>query len=102
LIQGAERTTSAAPSGAYPPASRPGCKGLFHNRPLFHLRSNRPHQPVAKSYCRQAGAKRWDARRANPEEWGVPTVRRNDACLRETHRQTGWSATQRFAFFNGL
>jgi len=40
---------------------------------------------------RQAGQERWDTKRANLEEWGVRPVRRNDACLRETHRQARFS-----------
>jgi len=41
--------------------------------------------------------KRWNAGRANPEEWGVPGVGRSDE---------GWSVTSlawpQFAFFNSL
>jgi len=37
-----------------------------------------PYQPVDKHYFEQPGPKRWDARRANPEEYGVQTGRRNE------------------------
>jgi len=56
-------------------------------------RETEPSQPADKQLCGRAGERRWDARRANPEESGVQPVRRKDE---------GWSATQRIAFFTGL